>query len=41
MIMTNDRRRKIYARVNGSETRLTGAQRRRLRKHLHDANKGK
>jgi len=36
--MTNERRRQVYARVNGSPTRLTGAQRRRLRKN---ARKGK
>lgn len=30
--MINDRRKTIYLRQNGSTTRLTGPQRRRLRK---------
>ncbi len=30
--MINDRRRSVYARQNGSDTRLTGPQRRRLKK---------
>jgi hypothetical protein len=33
--MTNERRKIIYLRQNGSDTRLTGAQRRRLRKKRH------
>jgi hypothetical protein len=30
--MTNERREAVYLRQNGSETRLTGPQRRRLKK---------
>lgn len=33
--MTNDRRKLIYLRQNGSVSRLTGPQRRRLRKNRH------
>jgi hypothetical protein len=33
--VTNDRRKAVYLRQNGSDTRLTGAQRRRLRNKRH------
>lgn len=35
--MTNDRRKAVYLRQNGSETRLTGPQRRRLAKKARKA----